>query len=401
MVFLPSSVSVLIRMYSGTGHLPIVQFLYHSSSLVNDFKVLELTTISIHFRFYAMERITYKDSGVDIGRADTLIGGLKARIQKTFNRHVLSPIGGFASLVELPGGYENPVLVSSTDGVGTKLRVAFMSGKHDTVGIDLVAMSVNDILTTGARPFFFLDYFACGSINEGIYNSVISGICAGCEMAGCALVGGETAEMPSFYAEGEYELAGFAVGIVEKEKVLDGTGIAEGDRVIALASSGLHSNGFSLVRKIFFDRHHIDVNEIIEGLGGRALYEELLIPTRIYVKPVLEVLKQYRVKGMAHITGGGLPGNIARIIPDGLRARLILQKDRIPTIFNVLQRMGNVPPDDMYATFNMGIGFVVIVSQTDERAVLEKFADLGETAFSLGYLESTEGKEKVVISESV
>lgn len=345
-----------------------------------------------------MKSTTYKDSGVDIGKADSLIGTLKGRIERTFNQHVLSPIGGFASLMEIPKGYANPVLVSSTDGVGTKLRIAFLSGKHGTVGIDLVAMSVNDILTTGAKPLFFLDYYACGKINDAIYKEVVSGICTGCEIAGCALTGGETAEMPSFYAKDEYELAGFATGIVEREKIIDGTAIREGDRIVALASDGVHSNGFSLVRKILFDLHHINVNEKLEGLGEKPAYEELLRPTRIYVKPVLAILERHHIKGMAHITGGGLPGNIARIIPDGLAARLVLERRRIPAIFTVLARMGNVPTDDMYATFNMGAGFILVVNAAEEKVILKKFADLGETAFSLGEIESTKESQKVFLS---
>jgi phosphoribosylformylglycinamidine cyclo-ligase len=346
-----------------------------------------------------MSGITYRDSGVDIGKADTLIGSLRSRIEKTFHSHVLSAIGGFASVVEIPKGYANPLLVSGTDGVGTKLRIAFLSGKHDTVGIDLVAMSANDILTAGAKPLFFLDYFACGHIDEKIYKTVVSGICAGCEAAGCALVGGETAEMPSFYEGDEYELAGFAVGIVEKEKVVDSSRVQKGDRVIALASSGLHSNGFSLVRKILLDIHHLDVKESVEGLDGKALYEELLIPTRIYVKSVLTILNEHDIKGMAHITGGGLPGNISRIIPDGLGAQITLQRDRIPPIFRILEKLGDVPVNDMYSTFNMGVGFVLVVAEADENPVIKRLAELGETAFPLGVIEA-EKRQKVVVVET-
>ena len=338
---------------------------------------------------------TYRASGVDIDKADRLIGSLKARIQRTFNPHVLSPIGGFGSLVEVPQGYREPVLVSSTDGVGTKLRIAFMAGKHDTVGIDLVAMSVNDVLTLGAKPLYFLDYFACGRVDEAIYRDVLSGICAGCELAACALVGGETAEMPSFYPEGEYELAGFVTGIVEKKKIIDGSSIKAGDRVIGLASNGLHSNGYSLVRKIFFDLHHMEVTEKVEALGDQPLYRELLKPTRIYVKSMLALLADYPIKGMAHITGGGLPGNVARIIPDGLRVSITVDPGRIPPVFRLLQKLGNVPDDDMYATFNMGVGFVVIVGAAEERAVLERLRELGESAFPLGSIEEAGEGPKV------
>jgi phosphoribosylformylglycinamidine cyclo-ligase len=338
---------------------------------------------------------TYRASGVDIDKADRLIGSLKDRIQRTFNPHVLSPIGGFGSLVEVPQGYREPVLVSSTDGVGTKLRVAFMAGTHDTVGIDLVAMSVNDILTLGAKPLYFLDYFACGRVDEAIYQDVLSGICAGCELAACALVGGETAEMPSFYPEGEYELAGFATGIVEKKKIIDGSSIKAGDRVVGLASNGLHSNGYSLVRKIFFDLHHMKVTEKVEALGDQPLHRELLRPTRIYVKSMLALLADYPLKGMAHITGGGLPGNVARIIPDGLGVSITVDPGRIPPVFGLLQKLGNVPDDDMYATFNMGVGFVVIVGAAEERAVLERLRELGEDAFPLGSIEEAGEGPKV------
>jgi phosphoribosylformylglycinamidine cyclo-ligase len=345
-----------------------------------------------------MAGTTYKDSGVDIGKADRLISSLKKRIEKTFDGHVLSSIGGFASLTEIPEGYRRPVLVSSTDGVGTKLRIAFMAGKHDTVGIDLVAMSVNDVLTVGARPINFLDYYATGRIDETIYHEVLSGICTGCEIAGCALVGGETAEMPSFYDEGEYELAGFVTAIVEKERIIDGSRVKAGDAVIGIASSGLHSNGFSLVRKIIFDLHHLGVEDRVEALGNVPLSEELLKPTRIYVKPVLAVLDAFTVKGMAHITGGGLPGNLSRIIPQGLKATVTLRQGMVPGIFGFLQQLGNVPEDDMYATFNMGIGFVLIVKAAEQEAVVEKLNSLGEKAFPLGSIEETGGDRRVELS---
>ena len=353
-----------------------------------------MTTGSNNFTFKAMSPTTYRDSGVDIDKADRLIGGLKTRIQSTFSPHVLTAIGGFGSLVEVPRGYKEPVLASSTDGVGTKLRIAFMAGRHDTVGIDLVAMSVNDVLTLGAKPLYFLDYFACGRVDEAIYRDVLSGICAGCEDAECALVGGETAEMPSFYPEGEYELAGFVTGVVEKKKIIDGSSVKAGDRVVGLASNGLHSNGYSLVRKIFFDLHHVNVTEKVAALGDRPLYEELLRPTRIYVKSILALLADYPIKGMAHITGGGLPGNVARIVPDGLRVSMTLDPGRIQPVFKLLQKMGDVPDDDMHATFNMGVGFVLIVGAADELAVTERLRALGEDAFPLGSIEEgTEGRK--------
>lgn len=339
--------------------------------------------------------LTYRDAGVDVGKADALIKRMKTQIQKTFNPYVLSPIGAFAALTEIPKGYTDPVLVTATDGVGTKLKVAFALRRHDTVGIDLVAMSANDVLTVGARPFFFLDYFACGRLDEQVYSEVITGICAGCEMAGCALVGGETAEMPSFYQEGEYDLAGFVTAFVEKRKVVDGSAIREGDRVIGLASSGLHSNGFSLARKILFEQHQLTLKDSVEGLEGNV-YEELLKPTKIYVKPILSLIEKTEVKGMAHITGGGLPGNVSRIIPDGLCAHLSVAKEP-PEIFGVLMRLGNVAQNEMYATFNMGVGFVIVVGKADEARALKELTSMGEHGFSLGVIEKSRESEKVII----
>ncbi len=341
-----------------------------------------------------MKSVTYEDAGVNIKKADNLIEDIKSRIQKTFNPHVLNTIGGFGALTEVPKEYKNPVLVSSTDGVGTKLKIAFASGKHSTVGIDLVGMSVNDILTLGAKPLFFLDYYACGKIEDSIYKEVISGICDGCEMAGCALIGGETAEMPSFYTIGEYDLAGFAVGVVEKDRIIDGSRIMAGDAIIGLASNGLHSNGFSLVRHVFFEMNKFNVNDTW-GNTGVKLYEELLKPTRIYVKPVLEVSGQYNIKGMVHITGGGLPGNIKRVIPDGLKASIQIVPDSIPEIFRYIMELGNIEFEEMCSTFNMGTGYIVIVEKNDEKAVVELFEKLGEEATVLGYVENSKDNEKV------
>ena len=331
-----------------------------------------------------------------MGKADALIGRMKERIQGTFNPYVLSPIGAFAALAEIPSEYKHPVVVTATDGVGTKLRIAFATQKHDTVGIDLVAMSVNDVLTVGARPYFFLDYFACGTLDERVYAEVITGICAGCEMAGCALVGGETAEMPSFYAAGEYDLAGFVTAFVEKEKVINGSTIESSDCVIGLASSGLHSNGFSLARKIIIEQHGLAAKDNVNGLQGN-LYEEMLKPTRIYVKPVLALMEKIEIKGMAHITGGGLPGNVSRIIPDGLCAYLSVAKEP-PDIFKVLKRLGNVAWDEMYATFNMGVGFVIVVSKADEARTIQELRSLGEDAFPLGVVEKVRSGKKVLIT---
>jgi len=343
-----------------------------------------------------VKTITYKDSGVDIAKADRLIDNLKGRIKATHNVNVLNMIGGFAALTEVPKSYKNPVLVSSTDGVGTKLKIAFMAGKHDAGGIDLVGMSVNDILTLGAKPLFFLDYYACGKIDENVYPHVVGGVCDGCLDADCALVGGETAEMPSFYKDDEYDLAGFAVGVVEKDSIIDGSTIAQGDAVIGLRSNGLHSNGFSLVRKLLFDVKKFRIDEEIPGVPGK-LYEELLKPTRIYIKPVLEIVNRFTVKGMAHITGGGLPGNISRIIPDGLSTTISVDPGKIPPIFKALMEAGNLDINEACATFNMGTGFVLIVSGGDAEEVVRSLNSAGETATRIGTIGKAAGDAKVTI----
>ncbi|MCX5807514.1 MAG: phosphoribosylformylglycinamidine cyclo-ligase [Proteobacteria bacterium] len=341
--------------------------------------------------------LTYKKAGVDVTKSENLIEGLKEKIHSTFNPFVLNSIGGFASLTEIPRGYQNPVLATSTDGVGTKLKIAFQSGKHDTVGIDLVAMCANDILTVGAQPFFFLDYYACGIVQEAVYKNVLSGICEGCVQAGCALIGGETAEMPSFYSDNEYDLAGFVVGFVEKEKIIDGSKIIDGNVVIALPSSGLHSNGFSLVRKVFFDVHNFLVTDYIKGINS-MLYEELLKPTKIYVKAVQNILESFNINGMAHITGGGLPGNIKRIVPDGLTARIKLSNAEIPHIFKLLMELGDVSFEEMCSTFNMGIGYIIIADKNDEQGIINKLMDSGEKAFKIGYINKASDNEKVYVS---
>lgn len=344
-----------------------------------------------------MKTITYKDAGVDIAKADRLIDNLKGRIKATHNVNVLNTIGGFAALTEVPRSYKNPVLVSSTDGVGTKLKIAFMAGKHDTVGIDLVGMSVNDILTLGAKPLFFLDYYACGRIDEMVYPAVVGGVCDGCMQADCALVGGETAEMPSFYKDDEYDLAGFAVGVVEKDAIIDGSAISEGDAVIGLASNGLHSNGYSLVRKLLFDVKNYRVDEEVPGIPGK-LYEELLKPTRIYVRPVLDVTAKFTVRGMAHITGGGLPGNISRIIPDGLGLNLHVDLARVPPVFRALMEAGNLDLNEACKTFNMGTGFVLIVKGADADDVVRSLNAAGETARRIGTIEKVSGNVKVTVT---
>ncbi|ACI17838.1 MAG TPA: phosphoribosylformylglycinamidine cyclo-ligase [Coprothermobacter proteolyticus] len=317
----------------------------------------------------------YEDAGVNISKADFFIEKIKPLAQATLTDFVLEGIGPFASLVELKG-YKNPVLVSGTDGVGTKLKIAFMMNKHDTVGIDLVAMCVNDVITTGAKPLFFLDYFACGKLDENIGVDVIKGIAQGCTMAKCALVGGETAEMPSFYPEGEYDLAGFCVGVAEKEELLNPETVSVGDAVIGLASSGLHSNGYSLVRKIFFEQHHFSVNDQLPELG-KTLGEELLTPTLIYVR-ALELLQGLPIKAAAHITGGGLLENVPRVLPEGTAVKLHGDAWFVPPIFKLIQQLGNVDLVEMYRTFNMGIGMVLIVPEERANDCVNKINSSGD-----------------------
>lgn len=314
----------------------------------------------------------YKDAGVDIDLADHIVKKIKPLISKTFTPGVLGDIGGFGGLFSLAEqNYKEPVLVSGTDGVGTKLKIAFALDKHDSVGIDLVAMCVNDIVTCGAKPLFFLDYISIGKLSEKVAVELIKGIAEGCKMANCALLGGETAEMPGFYPEGEYDLAGFVVGIVEKSKIIDGREIREGDSVIGLSSNGLHSNGFSLVRKVFLEDKKYELEEKLTVLK-RTLGEELLQPTWIYVKPVLYLLEKYKVLGIAHITGGGLLENIPRILPEGVSVQ-INQKSWIkPPIFSLIQKEGKISDEEMYRTFNMGIGMVIIVPDGESEKILKE-----------------------------
>jgi phosphoribosylformylglycinamidine cyclo-ligase len=325
-------------------------------------------------------RMTYRDAGVDIDAGDTLVERIKPFARRTMRAEVLAGIGGFGALFEISKKYRNPVLVSGTDGVGTKLRLAFMLGRHDTVGIDLVAMSVNDILVQGAEPLFFLDYFACGKLDVTTAAEVIKGIAHGCELAGCALIGGETAEMPGMYPEGEYDLAGFAVGVVEKDRIVDGAAIREGDAVLGLASSGPHSNGYSLIRRII-DKGGADLEA---DFHGRALGEVLLTPTRIYVKPVLALMRKLPVKGMAHITGGGLVENIPRILTESLCAELDRRAWIMPPVFGWLQERGNIADDEMHRVFNCGIGMVVVVAPEHADAAMKELAAEGETPWQIG-----------------
>lgn len=331
--------------------------------------------------------LTYKIAGVDITKGNKLIDIIRPAVRSTFRQEVLTDIGSFSALFKLNlSKYKDPVLVSSTDGVGTKLKIACMLKKHTTVGIDLVAMCVNDILTSGAEPLFFLDYFATGKLSRKIASDVIKGIANGCEIAGCSLIGGETAEMPGFYKRNEYDLAGFSVGIVESDKIIDGSNIKDGDIIIGLSSNGLHSNGYSLVRKLFFDIKGYKANNIIQGLDC-TLGKELLKPTRIYVKSILKMLKNLRIKGMAHITGGGITENLPRIIPEGLGA--VIKKDTWPrhAIFDIIQTEGKISDKEMYRTFNMGIGFIIVVSKSDEEKAIRRLRRLGEKAFVIGFIE--------------
>ena len=334
-----------------------------------------------------MSKLTYKQAGVDIEEGEKFIRMIAPVVKKTFRPEVMAGIGSFGSLFKLDTSrYSNPVLVSGTDGVGTKLKVAFMTGVHNTVGIDLVAMCVNDIHTSGAEPLFFLDYFATGKLKAEESVSVVEGIAKGCQMAGASLVGGETAEMPGFYHDGEYDLSGFAVGVVDHEKLIDGSTVEEGDVIIGLPSSGVHSNGFSLVRKVFFDKMKMGVNDRPEGLDC-TLGQELLKPTAIYVKAVLELLEAVPVKAMAHITGGGIPGNLPRVLPEGLRARVDTSRWPEPPVFGLIRKLGNVPEDDMKRTFNMGIGFTIVVKPDFVEKTLETFRKKGYDCYDIGYIE--------------
>ncbi|HEU4351738.1 MAG TPA: phosphoribosylformylglycinamidine cyclo-ligase [Burkholderiales bacterium] len=327
--------------------------------------------------------LSYRDAGVDIEAGDSLVEAIKPFARRTLRPEVLAGIGGFGALCEIPKKYREPVLVSSTDGVGTKLKLAFALGRHDTVGIDLVAMSVNDVLVQGAEPLFFLDYFACGRLDGGVAAAVVKGVARGCEIAGCALIGGETAEMPGMYSEGEYDLAGFCVGVVEKARIVDGRSIAPGDALLGLASSGPHSNGFSLIRRIL-ER-------------GKPPFDPLE-PTRIYVKAVLRLLEAVPVKGLAHITGGGLVGNVPRILPAGTRAVIRRSAWPRPEAFAWLQQTGAIADDEMWRVFNCGIGMVAVVAReraSEARSVLERE---GERVYEIGAIEKSSGEPDAVIA---
>ncbi|MGE5678149.1 MAG: phosphoribosylformylglycinamidine cyclo-ligase [Pseudomonadota bacterium] len=337
------------------------------------------------------DKLTYKSAGVDVEAGYEAVRIMKQHTKRTMIPGVLGDLGSFGGFFELEKyNCKNPVLVSGTDGVGTKLEIAFMTGKHDTIGIDCVAMCVNDVACHGAKPLFFLDYIGTGKLEPHVAGDIVKGVCDGCVEAGCALIGGETAEMPGFYKVGEYDLAGFTVGIVDKEKVINGTKVSEGNTLIGIASSGIHSNGYSLVRKIFFGINRFDINTKFEELE-LPLGEELLRPTRIYVKTIQSLMEKHQINGIAHITGGGFIENIPRTIPAGLKAEIELGSWEIPHIFKLMQRLGNIEEREMLNTFNMGIGLVMAVNSGDAPEILKALRELGEKAYVIGSVVKGEG----------
>jgi phosphoribosylformylglycinamidine cyclo-ligase len=340
---------------------------------------------------------TYKDAGVDIEAGDALVERIKPYAARTHRPEVVSGVGGFGGLFALPPGkYKEPVLVSGTDGVGTKLKLAFLAGRHDTVGIDLVAMSVNDVLTCGAEPLFFLDYFATAGLDVDQAAQVVMGIGRGCEDAGCTLLGGETAELPGFYQKGEYDLAGFCVGVVERAKIIDGKSIRPGDALIGLGSTGLHSNGYSLARRVLLEDGNLPLHLKPAGCA-HPLIDELLEPTRIYVKDLQALMDAVDVKGLAHITGSGIPGNLPRCLPPGTRAVLEESSWRLPPIFEVIQSRGNVARDEMYATFNMGLGMVAVIASPDVPAARRALQARKAEAWEVGRIEKGDGEPTAII----
>jgi phosphoribosylformylglycinamidine cyclo-ligase len=341
-------------------------------------------------------KYTYKNAGVDIDNANDFVERIKPLIKTTARKEVVSGIGGFGGLFRFESAkFKNPILVSSTDGVGTKLKIAQLVDKHDTIGIDLVAMSVNDVVVQGAEPLFFLDYLATGKIELEKSVKIVEGIVQGCKQAGCTLIGGETAEMPGFYKAGEYDLAGFCVGVVESEKLIDGSTISVNDRIIGIASSGLHSNGFSLARKVLLDKGKLHIDDKVPGLE-KAIGLELLEPTRIYVKSLLNLFKNFKIKGLVHITGGGFYDNIPRIIPQVCRCVISKNSWEIPPIFNIIKEMGDVEEKEMFRVFNMGIGMMIVVADKESKEVIERLKVLGEKAYLIGTVEKREKKQSLV-----
>jgi phosphoribosylformylglycinamidine cyclo-ligase len=330
--------------------------------------------------------LTYRDAGVDIDAGDALVEAIKPFARRTLRPEVLAGIGGFGALCRIPRKYRQPVLVSGTDGVGTKLKLAFALARHDTVGIDLVAMSVNDVLVQGAEPLFFLDYFACGKLDTRVAAEVVKGIARGCELAGCALIGGETAEMPGMYPEGEYDLAGFCVGVVERSRIVSGKAIRPGDVLLGLASSGAHSNGYSLIRRI-----------VERARPEAATLDALMAPTRIYVPSMLKLMRAVKVKGMAHITGGGLIGNVPRTLPKGTRAVIHGNAWPRPALFRWLQENGGVAEPEMHRVFNCGIGMVAVVAAADAGRAAAKLRAMGETVYAIGTVEKSKGEPDAVV----
>ena len=343
-----------------------------------------------------MKKISYKQAGVDIEKGNAFVQAIKPMVESTFRPEVLTKIGGFAGCVSLNlERYKKPILVSSTDGVGTKLKIAFIMDRHDTVGIDLVAMCVNDIVVSGAKPLFLLDYLATSQLDLEKASKVVGGIVKGCIEAECSLIGGETAEMPGFYKEGEYDLAGFAVGIVEDAQLIDGSSVTVGDRLIAIASSGLHSNGYSLVRKVLLDHHKMNLESHVEEIGG-VLGEELLRPAKIYVKPILNLVRDFNIRGIAHITGGGITGNLPRVIPKGCKATVHKGTWEILPIFSLLKEKGNISEEEMLRTFNNGIGMILVVKPKEIEDVLNRLNSLGEKAFVIGEIGKAEKEQEPI-----
>ena len=343
--------------------------------------------------------ITYKDSGVDVERGYEAVRLRKEHVTRTFNDNVIGDLGSFGGFYSIENsGMSKPVLVAGTDGVGTKLKLAFLTGRHDTVGIDCVAMCVNDVVCQGAMPMFFLDYLATGNLKPDMAATIVRGVAEGCLQAGCALIGGETAEMPGFYPEGEYDLAGFCVGMVDRAQVINGSNIRKGDTLIGLASTGVHSNGFSLVRRLLIN-DKTDLSAPVEELGGCSLADELLRPTRIYVRTVKELISRFTIKGIAHITGGGFIENIPRILPDGLTARIDRGSWPVQPIFKMMQRISGMKDEQIYNTFNMGIGMVMAVDSEEADAVVCAANSLGENAFVIGeVIESEDGGKGVKLA---
>ena len=342
------------------------------------------------------EKCSYRNAGVDIDTANTFVEKIKPLIKSTSRKEVMGGLGGFGGLFHLDlGKIKDPVLVSSTDGVGTKLKIAQMINRHDTIGIDLVAMCVNDVIVQGAEPLFFLDYISTGRIDIDKGIEIVGGIVKGCQEAGCSLIGGETAEMPGLYNEGEYDLAGFCVGVVEADKLIDGSEIRMGDRIIGIASSGIHSNGFSLARKVLFEKGNLKIDDTVDGLDN-SIGMELLKPTKIYVKSILNLLKSFTIRGIVHITGGGFLDNIPRVIPNLCRAVVLKNSWVIPDIFSIIEKMGNIDRMEMLRVFNMGIGMVIVVPEKESAEIIERLEKLGERSYPIGFIEKRDKDQPAV-----